>query len=498
VSEAGSSMLGRRQWLAATAATLVVAFDPVRGVWLSRARAHDGAVALPDLDGELVFENAALEEAADDFGHIVHDMPWAVLRARSSTDVQRMVRFVFEQRRAHRHGLTICMRGQAHSTHGQAQAVGGVVIDSRGLDHIASVGPGGARVGPGVRWLDLLNATLQQGLTPPVLTDFIELSVGGTLSVGGIGGATQQHGLQVDNVLELEVVTGRGQLVTCSPRRRRALFESVLGGLGQLAIIVGATIRLIPAPSSARVYQLFYTDLARFTRDQRRALQGGRFDYLEGQVLPQPDGSYQFLLEAAAYYTPPGLPDDAALLAELEPIEGATVIDERSYFDWQNRLAPLVQALREGGAWGVPHPWFDVFLPSDCADAFIQSVLDGLQPEDIGGGPILCYPFPRSRLTRPFVAMPDADVVVIFGLLRFAAPDPALVDALVAQNRVLFESARDLGAKRYAIGSVPFSPADWADHFGERFPAFAALKARFDPGGVLTPGQHIFPRGDSP
>jgi hypothetical protein len=132
------------------------------------------------------------------------------------------------------------------------------------------------------------------------------------------------------------------------------------------------------------------------------------------------------------------------------------------------------------------------------AHAFIQDVLDGLQPEDIGGGPILCYPFSRSRLTRPFVAMPDADVVVIFGLLRFAAPERAPVDARVAQNRVSFESARDLDAKKYAIGSVPFSPADWADHFGERFPAVAALEARFDPAGVLTPGQHIFPRGDSP
>lgn len=503
MSEVGSSMLGRRLWLAATAATLVVAFDPVRGVWLSRAQARDvsasdGVVFVPELDGELVFEPAALDEGADDFGHIVHEAPWAVLRARSSTDVQRMVRFVFEQRRANRCGLTICMRGQAHSTYGQAQAAGGVVIDSRGLAQIASVGPEGARVGPGVRWRDLLEASLEQGLTPPVLTDFIELSVGGTLSVGGIGGATQHHGLQVDNVLELDVVTGRGRLVTCSRRRRRALFESVLGGLGQLAIIVGATIRLIPAPSNARVYQLFYTDLARFTRDQRRALRGGRFDYLEGQVLPQPDGSYQFLLEAAAYYTPPELPDDAALLAGLEPIAGATVIDEHSYFDWQNRLAPLVEALRANGAWSLPHPWLNVLLPARSADAFIQSVLDELTPEDTGGGPILCYPFLGSRLTRPLVARPDSDVVVIFGLLRFAAPDPARVDALIARNRVLFESARDLGGKRYAIGSVPFSFTDWAEHFGERFAAFAALKARFDPNGVLTPGQHIFPRGDSP
>lgn len=246
------------------------------------------------------------------------------------------------------------------------------------------------------------------------------------------------------------------------------------------------------------MYQLFYTDLAAFTRDQRRALRYGRFSYIEGQMLPQPEGGFQFLLEAAAYYTPPELPDDAALLDGLTPVEGATLIEEHSYFDWQNRLAPLVEALRSSGAWDLPHPWINVFLPARSADAFIQEVLDGLRPEDTGGGPILCYPFRRSLLTRPLVAMPDADVVVIFGLLRFAAPDPALVAALIDQNRILFERARDAGGKKYAIGSVPFSFEDWAEHFGAHFSAFAARKARFDPNGVLTPGQQVFERGDSP
>ena len=488
----GERPLARRQWLAAAAATVAVAFDPARGAWLSAAQAHEGAARVPDLDGELVFDPAALEEAADDFGHIVHRTPWAVLRAQSTRDVVRMVRF------ANRHGLGICMRGQGHSTNGQAQAEGGVVIDSRTLNRIESVGAEGARVGPGVRWLDLLRASLERGLTPPVLTDFIELSVGGTLSVGGIGGATQHHGLQVDNVLELEVVTGSGRLVTCSPRRRRALFEAVLGGLGQLAIIVGATLRLLPAPASARVYQLFYTDLEAFTRDQQRALDDGRFGYLEGQVLPLPEGGFQFLLEAAAYYTPPELPDDAALLAGLEPLNGSTVIEEYSYFDWQNRLAPLVESLRASGAWDLPHPWLNLFLPASSADAFISSALAGLRPEDTGGGPILCYPFRRSELTRQLVAIPDSDVVVIFGLLRFAAPDPALVQSLLEQNRALFEIARAQGGKRYPIGSVAFSPADWAEHFGACFPALVALRGRFDPNGVLTPGQQIFQRGDSP
>jgi cytokinin dehydrogenase len=486
--------LGRRRWLQLAAATAVVAFDPLRRRWVAAAEAREANGSaeacwhrVPRLDGELVLDEAALSEAGDDFGHIVHAIPRAVLRPGSERDVQRMIGF------ANREGLTLSMRGQGHSTHGQSQAEAGIVIDSRSLASIEVVSAEAAVVGPGARWVDVLAAALEQGLTPPVLTDFIELSVGGTLSGGGIGGATQQHGLQVNNVLELEVVTGQGARVTCSPRRHAALFRAVLGGLGQLGVIVRATLALVPAPAQVRVYQLFYTSLPTFLADQRLAVASGRFDYLEGQALPQPGGSIQFMLEAAAYYTPPETPDDASLLAGFTPLAGSTVIEEHGYFDWANRLAPLIAELRATGAFDLPHPWFDVFLPDGGADAYLADVFANLVPEDVGG-PILLYPFRRVAALGTLVALPRTELVFLFDLLRFAAPDPAGVARLVAENRTLFEGARALGGKRYPIGSIPFSAADWAEHFGDSFPALAALKARHDPNNVLTPGQGIFPR----
>jgi cytokinin dehydrogenase len=39
---------------------------------------------------------------------------------------------------------------------------------------------------------------------------------------------------------------------------------------------------------------------------------------------------------------------------------------------------------------------------------------------------------------------------------------------------------------------VPFSPADWVDHYGPRYLPFLVQKVRFDPRFVLTPGQGIF------
>ena len=66
-------------------------------------------------------------------------------------------------------------------------------------------------VGAGATWRAVLGATLARGLTPPVLTNYLGLSVGGTLAVGGIGGTSSRYGMQTDNVLALDVVTGDGR-----------------------------------------------------------------------------------------------------------------------------------------------------------------------------------------------------------------------------------------------------------------------------------------------
>jgi len=482
-----TTRLGRRHFLAGiVAGTAVLAFDPCKRSWITTAHADPpGGIDIPSLDGELVVDTASLAEAADDFGHIVHRTPIAVLLPGSVHDIRKLVQF------ANHHDIQVAMRGQGHSTFGQAQAEAGVIIDSRTLNTIHSVDASSAVVDAGVRWLDLLTATVAQGLTPRVLTDFLELSVGGVLQVGGVGGHAHHVGFVVDNVDELQVVTGEGHLQTCSPTHNADLFNAVLGGLGQFGIIVSATIRLVPAPTNARVFQLSYTDLNQYVADQNMVVMDGRFSYLEGQVVPAPNSGWMFMLEASSYYTPPNMPDNTALLSGLSPDAGTT-IQEFTYFDWQNRLAPVVAFLRQIGVWSLPHPWFDVFMPGSQVVAYVSDVLAQLTVADTGNGPILFYPFRRSKLERPFVTTPQEEIVYLFDILRTAPPVPSVVNAMVAANRTLFEQARDLGGKRYPISSIPFSQADWIEHFGTQWPIFLLQKEHYDPGHVLTPGQGIF------
>lgn len=479
------------------AGAVITGFDPLSRMWVAGNRAPargfqgpGSARDVPPLKGRLVFDDTDLTNAADDFGHLVHHRPGAVLQPGSINDIAIMLRF------CDRHRIAAAARGQGHATFGQAQVSGGLVIDMSTLDGI-EVSAGQVTVEAGARWSAVLNATLPTGQTPPVLTDYLELSVGGTLSAGGVGGASHHFGAQVDTVTELEVVTGSGERLNCSPTRRPDLFRAVLAGLGQCAVLVRATVRLQPANPSVRHYELFYPSAAALFADQRRVVRDGRFSFVEGEAQPMPNGSagWQYFMEAAVYYTGTP-PDDAALIGDLSYERGTEQITDLGYFGFLDRLAPAVAFLESTGEWFDPHPWWNVFLPDSAADEFVSGVLAALTPADIGAsGVILLYPLRRSLLTAPLLRVPGEDLIFLFSLLKTAAPDTGAIsaDAMISANRRLYERVRDLGGFQYPIGSIPTTAADWRAHFGAAWPLLTAARRRYDPHGILTPGQGIFP-----
>lgn len=483
--------LSRRNLLrAASAGAIVLGFDPVGRNWISEASAAScpSLHRLPRLDGTVHLDPPSLQAAGDDFGHIVKHTPVAVLKPGSVEDVAAMVRY------ARRYGLKIAMRGQGHSTFGQSQAECGIVVDSSTLSTIHSIHSDRARVDAGVLWSDLLNATYAQGRTPPVLTDYLGLSVGGTLGLGGIGGTASHYGAQVDNVIELEVVTGRGDIEVCSRTHKTQLFNATLAGLGQCALIVRATVRLVPAKTKVTVYNLFYSDIGTYVDDQRLLLEDGRFDYLEGQVVPAASGTgFSYMIEAAKFYTPPAAPNPAVLLAGLSDNAAARQTTNQSYLEFAFRIEPLVALLKTIGAWYTPHPWFAVFVPASAAEEYVGNIVSNLTLADTGGGPVLFYPFRRDRVQRPLFTVPNEDFFT-FNLLRFPPNDPTTVAALVAQNRAFYNDAVAAGGMHYPLGSIPLTHADWQKHYGQpTYAFFKAAKRWFDPDNVLTPGQGIFP-----
>jgi cytokinin dehydrogenase len=160
------------------------------------------------LDGYFSFGNN--QHAAKDFGNIYHFLPSAVLYPKSVPDISTTIRHIFDMGSASE--LTVAARGHGHSLQGQAQAHQGIVINMESLQGLEMRVQTGEMpyvdVSGGELWINILHETLKHGLAPKSWTDYLHLTVGGTLSNAGISGQAFRHGPQINNVHQLEIVTG--------------------------------------------------------------------------------------------------------------------------------------------------------------------------------------------------------------------------------------------------------------------------------------------------
>ncbi|HEY8982650.1 MAG TPA: oxidoreductase, partial [Streptomyces sp.] len=163
------------------------------------------------------------------------------------------------------------------------------------------------------------------------------------------------------------------------------------------------------------------------------------------------------------------------------------------YFDFLNRVGPVAEELKKSGIWAYAHPWLNLLIPGERTAEVTREILAGVTAADVGAGLILLYPLDRARLHAPLLRVPDDPVPYLFAILAAVPADgTATVERLLAANRAAYERTEAAGGTQYPVGSVPFRPQDWRAHYGERWPQLAAAKRRYDPKGLLAPGQGVF------
>jgi FAD/FMN-containing dehydrogenase len=455
----------------------------------------DAGSAVPR-SGDVRYDDQSRAAAADDFGHVVHHTPRVVLRPRSDEDVVAAVREAGPLR------ARVAAQGSRHSVWGRSQVADGVVIDMSALTAVDGVGTDRVTVAAGATWSDVLAATLPLGLTPPVLPEYLGLSVGGTLAVGGVGGTTSTFGAVSDTVVELDVVTGRAERVTCSANRNADLFAMVRAGLGQVAVITRATLRLVPAPQELRSFRMFYPDLAGLVRDARRLTTEDRFDVVKGAITATPAGGWTFELDVAATVGEQPADDDE-LVANLDDDPARRQRSTVAYLDHLRRLDALEAALRVNGQWFLPHPWLTTFVGDATVESVVGAELDRLIPAtDLGPlGQVVLSPIRTRAIRSPLLRLPSDGLCWAFNLIRIPTTDDrARTERLVGANRAVYDRIRAAGGTLYPASAFPMSVDDWRHHFGPAFGLLQAAKQRFDPDLVLTPGYEIFasPAGSRP
>ena len=147
---------------------------------------------------------------------------------------------------ARTHDLLVAVRGGGHSISGMSVCDGGLIIDLSQMDAV-NVNPDArtARVEGGALLSDLDYATQAFGLATPsgVVS---HTGVGGLTLGGGIGRLMRSHGLTIDSLLSVEIVTADGMLLTASEQQNQDLFWAVRGGGGNFGVVTAFEYRLHP------------------------------------------------------------------------------------------------------------------------------------------------------------------------------------------------------------------------------------------------------------
>ncbi len=196
---------------------------------------------LPGFAGTLIHpDDSGYDDARRVFNGMIDRRPALIARCASTADVVAAVNLAREQ------ALPLAVHGGGHGVTGASMCDGGIVVDLRGMKG-AEVDPKSRtiRAQAGLTWGEFDAATQEHGLA----------CTGGRVTTTGISGLAlgsgsgwleRKFGLVCDNLLEAEVVTADGRVVTASERENAELFWGLRGGGGNFGIVTNFHLQLHP------------------------------------------------------------------------------------------------------------------------------------------------------------------------------------------------------------------------------------------------------------
>lgn len=229
---------------------------------------------LVDIDGfrgQLISaDHADYDSARAVWNGAIDRRPHLIARCIGTADVVAAVRF------ARNHDLGIAIRGGGHNVAGTAVCDDGIVIDLSAMRGVR-VDPGDRRawVQGGALWGDVDHETQAHGLatTGGIVS---HTGVAGLTLGGGVGWLMRKHGLTVDNLLAINLVTADGGLLRVSEDEHPDLFWALRGGGGNFGVVTSFEFRLHPVGPTVLAGPILWdaTDAAEVLRLYRDFIAG--------------------------------------------------------------------------------------------------------------------------------------------------------------------------------------------------------------------------------
>lgn len=417
--------------------------------------------------------------------------PLLVVLPRHIDEVQGVLRICHERR------VPVVARGAGTGLSGGALPLKkGVLLVMARFNNILQIDPEArtARVQPGVRNLAISQAAAPFGLYyAPDPSSQIACSIGGNVAENAGGVHCLKYGLTVHNLLKVEILTVDGEHLTLGSDALDSpgfdLLALFTGSEGLLGVITEVTVKLLPKPQTAKVLLAAFDSVEKAGRAVA--------DIIAAGIIP---GGLEMMdnlaIHAAEDFIHAGYPVDAEaiLLCELDGVEA----------DVHDDCARVRQVLEHAGATELRQARDEaerVRFWAGRKNAF--PAVGRLSPD------YYCMDGTIPRRELPGVLHAITQLSAEYGLrvanvfhagdgnmhplILFDANQPGELERAEALGGKILELCVKVGGSitgEHGVGREKINQM-CAQFNRDELTLFHAVKAAFDPGGLLNPGKNI-------
>lgn len=138
---------------------------------------------------------------------------------------------------------------------------------------------------PGITFVDLVNATMKHGLVPITVPELKTITIGGAVAGCSIESMSFKYGGFHDSCLEYEVITAKGEVLTCTPSNKNKLvFQMMHGTFGTLGIITKLKFKLISAKPFVKVTYEKYENIEDYKKAIWSHFKKKDVDFMDGII----------------------------------------------------------------------------------------------------------------------------------------------------------------------------------------------------------------------
>jgi FAD/FMN-containing dehydrogenase len=198
--------------------------------------------------------------------------------------VSRRERLVGELRDAGAAGQPVGLRKETSNLFRDPGRAARRRLDMRGFNHVIAVDAarGWVEAEGMTTYEDLVAATLGQSALPAVVPELKTITLGGAAAGVGIEASSFRYGLVHESMLEFDVVTGSGQVLTCRPDNEYAdLFFGFPNSYGTLGYALKLKSRIVAAKPYVELEHRRFGDRERFFAALEQQCRGD-VDYIDG------------------------------------------------------------------------------------------------------------------------------------------------------------------------------------------------------------------------